>query len=278
VELTPFERSRVIRVGNVDANVAESGSPGATPIVFLHGNPDCSDVWCEVARRLAPTARCIAPDLPNWGASIAHEPFDCSLDNQAAYVKGVIDGLELDKVHLVVHDVGGPFGLSFATLYPERLRTLTMFNTSYSRTYKWHRLGRYWRTPILGELIMLVGFVNGIIDAAPRMPRAYAERAWDAFRWRTRRMVLRFYRAMDYAKVLPGWDERFLAATASIPRQVIWGLQDPYVSPDFADKLGAPVVHRLPDASHWAMIEDPDSSARLIGSLVHADKPAAAGA
>jgi pimeloyl-ACP methyl ester carboxylesterase len=81
---------------------------------------------------------------------------------------------------------------------------------------------------------------------------------------------------MDYAKVLVGWDERFLAATASIPRQVIWGDKDPYVAPSFAEKLGAP-VHRLPEASHWAMIEDPESSARLIGALVKAGKPAATG-
>lgn len=266
-----FDRSRTIRVGCVDAHVAEAGAATAPPIVFVHGNPDSSDVWSEVATRLAPEAWCLAPDLPNWGASIARERFACSLDNQAAYIKGVVDGVGLDRFHLVVHDIGGAFGLAFATLYPERLRSLTMFNTSFARDYRWHRLGRLWRTPIVGELIMLVAnrrwFVNGILDSAPRLPRAYAERAWAAFRCRTRRMVLRYYRAMDYAKVLVGWDDRMLAATKSIPKQVIWGAKDPYIPPAFADRLDAP-VHRLAEASHWAMMEDPDASAALIAALV----------
>jgi pimeloyl-ACP methyl ester carboxylesterase len=279
VQLTPFERSRVIRVGIVDAHIAESGPESAVPIVFVHGNPDSSEVWSEVARRLAPEARCIAPDLPNWGKSIAHGRFDCSLAHQAAYTEGVVDALGLDAVHLVVHDIGGAFGLAFATLRPHRIRTLTIFNTSFFRHYRWHTLGRLWRTPVVGELIMLVAFrrwfVNGMIDAAPLLPREYAERAWAGFRCRTRRMVLRYYRAMDFAKVMVGWDERMLAATKSIPKQVIWGMKDPYVPAAMAEWFDAP-VHRLPESSHWAMMENPDASARLIGSLVHAGKPAAA--
>ena len=273
-----FERSRVVKVGSVDAHVAESGA--GEPIVLVHGNPDSHDVWSEVAVRLAPRARCIAPDLPNWGRSVAHGRFDCGLASQAAYIAGVLDALELSTVHLVVHDIGGAFGLAFATEHPDRIRTLTMFNTSFSRDYQWHRLGRLWRKPVVGELIMLVAlrrwFVNGMIGAAPKLPRAYAERAWAGFRCRTRRMVLRYYRAMNFAKVLPGWDDRFLAATRSIPKQVIWGDKDPYIPLAMADRLEAP-VHHLDDASHWAMMEDPDASARLIGSLVHAGKPAASG-
>lgn len=266
-----FDRSRTLRVGTVDANVAMAGAETAAPIVLIHGNPDSSDVWSEVAARLAPEAWCIAPDLPNWGSSIVHGRFDCSLDSQAGYVAGVVDGLGLDRFHLVVHDVGGAFGLAFATLHPERLRSLTIFNTSFFRDYQWHRLGRLWRTPVIGELIMLIAnrrwFVNGILDSAPLLPRAYAEHAWAQFRCRTRRMVLRYYRAMTYAKVLPGWDDRMLAATRTIPKQVIWGVKDPYVPAATADRYEAP-VHRLAEASHWAMMEDPDSSARLIGALV----------
>jgi pimeloyl-ACP methyl ester carboxylesterase len=266
-----FDRSRRLQVGKVDANIALAGAETAPPIVFVHGNPDSSDEWSEVAARLAPEAWCIAPDLPNWGGSVVHGKFDCSLDSQAGYIAGVADGLGLDRFHLVVHDIGGAFGLAFATLHPERIRSLTIFNTSFFRDYQWHRLGRLWRTPVIGELIMLVGnrrwFVNGILASAPRMPRPYLERAWAKFRCRTRRMVLRYYRAMDYAKVLPGWDDRMLAATKSIPKQVIWGDKDPYIPAATADRYEAP-VHRLAEASHWAMMEDPDASARQIAALV----------
>lgn len=277
-----FERARTVRVGSVDAHVAEAGPATAPPIVFVHGNPDSSDVWSEVAARLAPGAWCIAPDLPDWGDSIAHDKFDCSLDSQAAYIAGVIDGLGLDSVHLVVHDIGGAFGLSFATLHPARIRSLTIFNTAFHRDYQWHRLGRLWRKPIVGELIMLFAyhrwFVTGMIHSAPLLPPAYAEEAWRDLHWRTRRMILRYYRAMDFAKVMPGWDTRMLDATRSIPKQVIWGMTDPYIPPSFADRFEAP-VHRIAEASHWAMMEAPDAAAPLIAALVRsasatASKPA----
>src|SRR5258706_1329013 len=128
-----FDRARRVKVGNVDANVAEAGAATAPPIVFVHGNPDSSDLWSEVATRLAPEAWCIAPDLPGWGGSVVHGRFDCSLDNQAAYVDGVVTALRLDTFHLVVYDIGGAFGLAFATLHPGRLRSLTIFNTAFFR-------------------------------------------------------------------------------------------------------------------------------------------------
>jgi pimeloyl-ACP methyl ester carboxylesterase len=267
----PFERSQIIHAAGVDAHVAEAGA--GPEILFVHGNPDSHDVWSEVTRRLAPRARCIAPDLPNWGASVGPRRFDCSLEHQAAYIAGVIDGLGLAAVHLVVHDIGGAFGLAFAALHPERIRTLTIFNTSFFPDYVWHRLGRLWRTPVLGELVMLLAarrwFVGGIHDSAPALPLAYVNHAYDGFRWRTRRMVLRYYRAMDYARVLPGWDRRLLDATRSIPKQVLWGDRDPYIPLATADRFEAP-VHHFPNHSHWVMQESPDEAARLIGALVHA--------
>src|SRR5215216_4059437 len=124
-----FERSRNVRIDNVDTFVAESGAGPA--IVFLHGNPDTHDVWTDVVARLAPSHHCIAPDLPGYGDSKAPADWDVALDNQAAFVKGLFDALGLAKAHLVIHDVGGTFGLAFATLHPERLASLTIMNSSF---------------------------------------------------------------------------------------------------------------------------------------------------
>jgi pimeloyl-ACP methyl ester carboxylesterase len=259
----------MLRVGKVDTYVAEAGA--GQDVLFVHGNPDSHDVWSEVVHRLKPRARCIAFDLPDWGRSVAHEKFDCSLESQAAFVRGVADGLGLDQMDLVVHDIGGLFGLSFATLHPERVRTLTIFNTSYFPDYIWHPVGRIWRVPLLGELAMLLtsraSFVGSLLASAPLLPRAYAERAYDSFTWKTRRMVLRYYAAMDIAKVMPGWDTRMLAAMKAVPKQVIWGDKDPFVSCRNADRYEAP-VHHLADCSHWPMAESPDACAELIAALI----------
>ena len=39
------------------------------PIVFLHGNPTSSYLWRNVIKEVAPTARCLAPDLIGMGES-----------------------------------------------------------------------------------------------------------------------------------------------------------------------------------------------------------------
>jgi pimeloyl-ACP methyl ester carboxylesterase len=240
---------------------------------LLHGNPDTHDVWSEVARRLAPNRRCIAPDLPGFGGSKAPDDFDCSLDNQGAFVAEVVDAIGVSKVHLVVHDLGGIYGLAFATKYPERLRSLTIMNTAFFPDTPWHFWARVWRTPVLGELTMAVAnrplFVNQMMRGAPGMSRDYAHHAYDGFGRDAKRMVLRWYRAIDFPVVVRGWDERLLAATKATKKQVVWGDRDPYISPPTADRFGA-TVHRFAESGHWVMVEKPEETAQLVASLADA--------
>jgi pimeloyl-ACP methyl ester carboxylesterase len=265
-----FERSRVVRVGEAETFVGETGT--GPDVVFLHGNPDTHVLWSELARRLAPEHHCLAPDLPGWGRSRPPRGYDCSLAQQAAWVKGVFDGLALPRAHLVVHDIGGSFGLAFAALHPERIQTLTIFNTSFFADFRWHTIGKAWRTPIVGELVMLLApkklFIRGFTGDSPAMPLAYAEHAYREFdRWPVKRMILRWYRAMTYARVMPGWTEAMLAATRAIPKQVIWGMTDGYVPAATADRFAAP-VHRIEEHGHWSMMEAPDVAAPLVAALV----------
>jgi pimeloyl-ACP methyl ester carboxylesterase len=128
-----FPRHRTVRIGEIDAFVAEAGdeATGAPPILLLHGNPDTHAVWGPVVDRLAPAHRCLAPDLPGFGRSHAPAVLDCSLAAQSAFVRDLLTALELRRVHLVVHDVGGAYGLAFACEHPERVATLTIFNTNF---------------------------------------------------------------------------------------------------------------------------------------------------
>jgi pimeloyl-ACP methyl ester carboxylesterase len=244
--------------------VAEVGS--GPPIVLLHGNPDTHDVWDGVASRLRSEFRCIAPDLPGYGASDEHR--DLSLDVVADWVRDLLDGLGIDKVNLVVHDVGGTYGLAFAAKYPDRLSKISILNTNFFPDYKWHFWGRVWRTPVLGELAMATGFrglfVSELKKASPRIGDAYANHAFDNFGAKTKRAVLRFYRYLD-PSVLVGWDQRMLEAISKVPRQVIWGDLDTYIPKAIGDRFGAP-VHRLTDSGHWAMVEDPQRVADLLRS------------
>src|SRR5690349_12831543 len=85
------------------------------PILFLHGNPDSADLWTGVIEALRGTFRCLAPDLPGFGRSAAPPAFAGSLEQEAAWVDGVVTALGISEpINLVGHDFGGHFGLAWA--------------------------------------------------------------------------------------------------------------------------------------------------------------------
>jgi pimeloyl-ACP methyl ester carboxylesterase len=263
----PFTRNATAKVGNLDIHVAEAGD--GPPVVLLHGNPDTHSVWARVVDKLAPAHRCIAPDLPGFGRSMPAD-FEFTLDNEAAFVRGLADALELPRMHLVVHDIGGPFGLAFATLHPERIASITIFNTIFSAEYRWHFWGRVWRTRVLGELSTMIAngplFVRELRRGSPNMPRDYAQHAWREFHKTARKTVLRWYRASDPERY-DGWDERFREATAKVPKQVLWGDRDPFIPNRFAEIFGVSGRH-FAELGHWLMLEDTDLATTAIAELV----------
>ena len=57
--------------------VREWGEGDGTPVLLLHGVPETSSVWRDVAPALAEQGRrVIAPDLPGLGGSSYPGPFD----------------------------------------------------------------------------------------------------------------------------------------------------------------------------------------------------------
>jgi pimeloyl-ACP methyl ester carboxylesterase len=264
---SPFTGQLSVAAGGTDVHVAEAGAGPA--VLLLHGNPDSHTVWRPVVAELAARHRCLAPDLPGFGASPAPPGLDLSLEAQAGFVRDLCDRLGLERLHLVVHDVGGPYGLAFASCHPERLRSLTILNTNFFPDYRWHFWARVWRTPVLGELAMAIAnrplFVREMRRGSPRIPRDYAVEAYRDFGRSTRRHVLRWYRAMD-PEVHSGWDERLLAATAELPKQVLWGDLDPFLPATTADRFGGEVRH-LADCGHWPMMEEPALVAGAIAEL-----------
>ena len=263
---SPFTKTSTVTVGNVEAHVAELGS--GPPIVLLHGNPDTHTVWSAVANEL-PNLRVIAPDLPGFGATTAPADFDVSIEAQAEYIRGLVTALGLDQFHLVVHDIGGVYGLAFATLHPQRLLSLTIFNTIFFPDYRWHFWARLWRTWGVGGATMAIAnrplFVREMQKASPDMPRDYADHAYAAFHSGAKKMVLRWYRAMD-PEVLQGWDTKLIEATRDVPTQVVWGDRDPFIQSKFADRLGGKVRHV--EHGHHVMVENPKLAADAINALV----------
>jgi pimeloyl-ACP methyl ester carboxylesterase len=182
----------------------------------------------------------------------------------AAFVDAFLTAVGItDPVNLVVHDIGGPFGLAWAVRYPEKVRSITIMNTVFQSEYRWHRYGRICRTPILGELLQLLttqsGLARSIVanSGATKPSREHIGATYRSFTGSVRRMVLRLYRGLD-PEVFKTWDTRLRELTAVVPSLVMWGDRDTYIASPFADRFGAGTVKHYANYGHWLMVESPD--------------------
>jgi haloalkane dehalogenase len=67
-ELYPFE-SRHVQVGEALVHYVDEGSGPTLPL--LHGNPTWSSLYRNIITELCGQFRCIAPDYPGFGLSVA---------------------------------------------------------------------------------------------------------------------------------------------------------------------------------------------------------------
>jgi len=119
---------RAFTAAGLTGFVREAGD-GET-VLCMHGVPTSSFLYRKVLDELAArNVRCVAFDLPGLGLADRPENFDYTWTGLGQYSVAAIDALELQRFHLVVHDVGGPVGFELAAAVPDRVKSLTVLNT-----------------------------------------------------------------------------------------------------------------------------------------------------
>jgi pimeloyl-ACP methyl ester carboxylesterase len=98
------------------------------PVVLIHGGGGDSRQWVPNLEALACQHLVYAPDIPGFGSS---KPLleSYSLTSLASFVRGFMEALELDKVALVGHSMGGGTALSLALECPQRVEKLVLVNS-----------------------------------------------------------------------------------------------------------------------------------------------------
>lgn len=112
----------------------DEGSPGAEPILLLHGEPDWSYLYRRMIPILAGRFRVIAPDYIGFGRS--DKPTEVTwytYDHHTDSISWLVEQLDLRRLTLVVQDWGGPIGLRVAVEAKERFARLVVLNTGLFR-------------------------------------------------------------------------------------------------------------------------------------------------
>ena len=99
------------------------------PVVLVHGNPTSARLYRSIIAALAPDYRCIAPDHLGFGRSEAPPEASYRPTDHATRLHALLHHLDLHNLTLVMHDWGGPIGLSYALHNPDRIRRLILTNT-----------------------------------------------------------------------------------------------------------------------------------------------------
>ncbi|MFN2497351.1 MAG: alpha/beta fold hydrolase [Pseudonocardiaceae bacterium] len=98
------------------------------PLLLIHGIGDSSDTWREVIPALARRHLVIAPDLLGHGASDKPRA-DYSVAAYANGMRDLLGILDVERVTLVGHSLGGGVAMQFAYQFPERTERLVLVAT-----------------------------------------------------------------------------------------------------------------------------------------------------
>lgn len=125
-EMYPFD-SHYVDLGPGRMHYVDEGE--GRPVLMLHGDPTWSFLYRHLIDGLSAEYRCIAPDYFGFGLSQKPRYWSYRPEDHARTIEAFIEELELEDVTLVVHDWGGPIGLSYAEHNPENVHSLVITNT-----------------------------------------------------------------------------------------------------------------------------------------------------
>lgn len=119
-----METSRYITINGNEFHYLEKGN--GDPILFLHGVPVSSHVWRNIIPILAPSGRCIAPDLLGMGKT-SKPKIQYTIDQHIEAIEEFIKQLDLHNITLVLHGLGSIVGLAYARKFKHNVRGLAFY-------------------------------------------------------------------------------------------------------------------------------------------------------
>jgi 2-hydroxy-6-oxonona-2,4-dienedioate hydrolase len=265
-----------IREGELDLQVHYNDQgEGAETVVMLHGSGPGASGWANFNRNIEPllTAgyRVVLMDCPGWSKS---DPIVCRgsrSDLNATALKGLLDVLGLERVHILGNSMGGHSAVAFTLSYPERVGKLVLMGG-----------GTGGASPFVPMPTEGIKLINGLyreptIDNLKKMMNVFVYDPSDLtealFQTRLDNMLSRRDHLENFVASLaanPKQFPDFSARLAEIKAKtlVIWGRNDRFVPMDVGLRLIAGIanseLHVFNNCGHWAQWEHADTFNRLV--------------
>jgi pimeloyl-ACP methyl ester carboxylesterase len=233
-------------------------STGLLPVVLVHSMAGNTAQWSAQLDHLRRTRRAVALDLRGHGRSDPPKNGDYSLTGMAADIGTVVEQLNLEKIVLVGHSMGGGVALTYAAAHPDRVAGLLLLDPIGDGK----QISPAQAQPLLDGLnaeykTTITEYWKGI--AGP--DGVIRQRLLDDLRATPRETVVRSFREVLCFDPDP-WLARYQGPILSIVT--------PYNDQPFSlHRLGRGFPHQVVRGTgHWIQLEKPDEFNRILDKFL----------
>ena len=233
-----------------------TGPDDAPVVVFSNSLGTTLEMWDAQVRSLASRYRCLRYDTRGHGRSPAVAK-PTTIDTLADDLAGLLEGLGIDKAHVVGLSLGGMTAQAFAVRYPERVEGLVLMATSayMPPPEGWDERARLVRAEGMATIVDAVlarWFTPDTATLAPEIVAPVRERflRLDPLGYAASCLAIRDMDLRDRIKAI------------AAPTLVIAGEDDPATPlemlEDIHSRIPGAALFIVPEAAHLVAVEQPD--------------------
>jgi 2-hydroxymuconate-semialdehyde hydrolase len=252
-----------------DAGIELDDLGEGSAVLLLHGFPTTRQLWSQVAPALAQRGyRVIVPDLVGYGSSKAHAGVSVDMASQARWMWQLLDGLHVQRVIIIAHDVGSAAAQLMTVTQPARVRGLAILDGVYRTEWAMGAIESI-RSWDVAEVHRLLPVLIRRLGKSPRMREILNAYAGEE----AGKRLIQAARDLDPRQTA---DIGGSLQASRVPALVLWGRDDHYLEIDavarpLAELLKAP-LSILP-GGHFTPVDCPrEVSAALCDFVDSIDK------
>ena len=276
--LTEAATSRFVRIqeGDLDLQLHyNDAGEGAETVVMLHGSGPGASGWANFNRNVEPLVvagyRVILMDCPGWSKS---NPIVCTgsrSDLNARALKGLLDAIGLERVHIIGNSMGGHSAVAFALANPARVGKLVLMGGGTGGP------SQFVPMPTEGIKLLQGLYRDPTIESLKKMMAVFvfdsSSLTEELFQARLDNMLSRREHLDNFVKSMAANPKQFPDQGARLseitaPTLVIWGRDDRFVPMDLGLRLlwGMPnaELHIFNRCGHWAQWEHAAKFNRMV--------------
>lgn len=257
---------------NIHYNDTESGEE---VVVMLHGSGPGASGWANFNRNIQPLTeagyRVILMDSPGWSKSdtIVNDSSRSHLN--ARVLKGLVDALGLNRIHIIGNSMGGHSAVAFALEYPEHVDKLilmgggtgggSLFTPMPAEGIK--RIGKLYRDPTMENLKEMMDIF--VFDTSNLTEELFQTRLDNIL---ARRDHLENFVKSSQANPKQFPDVGHRLGEIANETLIVWGRDDRFVPMDtgirLVNGLQRAELHIFNRCGHWVQWEYADKFNRMV--------------